>query len=76
MGSPETRVSGERGSKAKYGLGQEHTCTAISNTPVQNFRDSIREQTLSTIAVVRLTPKPKLPTPVIVEVLTALLTGH
>ena len=68
MGSPETRVSGECWSKAKH---------ASLNTPAQNVGDSIREPTVSTVAVVGLPPKPKkLPTPVKVEVLNELLTGY
>ena len=73
---PQKQESQESaGQKQNIVLVQKHT--AISNTPAQNVRDSIREPTVGTVAVVGSTPKPKkLPTPVKVEVLNDLLTGY
>ena len=73
---PQKQESQESaGQKQSMALVQKHT--ANLNTPAQNVRDSIREPTVSTVAVVGLTPKPKkLPTPVKIEVLNELLTGY
>ena len=55
---PQKQESQESaGQKQSMALVQKHT--AISNTPAQNVRDSIREPTVSTVAVVGLTPKPQ-----------------